>query len=203
MYWAKQRAWSPVVIALPATSQVGRLTLEGSFASFASFAIAAGVMSAEPTIFSCLMLERTVEWPFTPIKMATAPNAIRIDRCDEASDFECSTHLRLPSVCGRASHSPSTYVTGVSAGCARRHPGRTRTSLREIADRLRDPGFPATWSAREGRTCGPLVRGEPASELERDSARAPSTGLESRASLAFMSVERTLSSRMTSYDPAA
>jgi len=43
-----------------------------------SFAISAGVMSAEPTIFSCFRLSATVERPLKPMTIATTPKAIKI-----------------------------------------------------------------------------------------------------------------------------
>src|SRR5436309_1976177 len=49
-------------------------------ASFASLAISAGVMSAPPTIFSCLRLSATVARPLKPMTIATTPNAIRLER---------------------------------------------------------------------------------------------------------------------------
>ena len=49
-------------------------TLRPAF--FASALIAAGVMSGEPTIFSCLRLFWTVERPLTPMTIAAIPNAI-------------------------------------------------------------------------------------------------------------------------------
>ena len=76
MYWAKQRAVEPLVIALPATEQVGKLTpVRPAFA--ASALISAGVMSGVPTIFSCLRLELTVERPLTPSTMTATPKADR------------------------------------------------------------------------------------------------------------------------------
>ena len=53
MYGAKQRASPPVSIVSPATLQVGSEIEEGSFACFASAAMADGVMSGEPTMYSC------------------------------------------------------------------------------------------------------------------------------------------------------
>ena len=61
-------------------------TLSPAF--LASALIAAGVMSGEPTIFSCLRLFWTVEWPLTPMTIAAIPNAISIGGCDHPTNLE-------------------------------------------------------------------------------------------------------------------
>src|SRR6266508_45603 len=52
--------------------------LAGRPACLASAAIAAGVMSGEPTICSSLRLSRTVERPLKPMLIATTPNVTRM-----------------------------------------------------------------------------------------------------------------------------
>ena len=67
----------------------------GRPAFFASAAIAAGVMSGEPTICSCLRLDCTVLRPLTPIDDRDDAERDQ-NRCgDEASDFKYLAHLRL------------------------------------------------------------------------------------------------------------
>ena len=66
MYCAKQRASVPDVIALLATLHEGIDTLVSPDA-LTSAAIPLGVMSAEPTICSSLMLLLTVVRPWTPM----------------------------------------------------------------------------------------------------------------------------------------
>src|SRR5581483_3122227 len=74
MYWAKHRALDPLSMGSFATLHVGRST-PVSPASLTSLAIADGVMSGVPTIFSCLRLSVTVERPFSARTIATTPNA--------------------------------------------------------------------------------------------------------------------------------
>src|SRR6476620_5606789 len=76
MYWPKQRAREPESIGLFATEHDGI----GAFfrpALAASARMAAGVMSAVPVIFCCLSESLTVDWPFTPMTIATTPKTIR------------------------------------------------------------------------------------------------------------------------------
>src|SRR5581483_2377633 len=76
MYWPKHRAREPELICLLATLHDGM----GAFFSpdlAASARMAAGVMSAVPTIFCCFRESLTVYWPLTPMTMATTPKTIR------------------------------------------------------------------------------------------------------------------------------
>src|SRR6266571_9525234 len=82
MYLAKSRASWPFVIAFPAMLAVGRTTLDGSPAFFASAAIAGPVMSGVPTICSAPSL--------------AAETDVRVDLLVPA----CVTALPAPS--GRA-----------------------------------------------------------------------------------------------------
>ena len=66
MYSAKHRASEPDVIALLATLHEGIVTFSSPEA-LTSAAIPLGVMSAEPTICSSLMLLLTVVRPWTPM----------------------------------------------------------------------------------------------------------------------------------------
>ena len=76
MYCAKQRASDPVVIGSSATSQSGASTV--SFASSIPGAIPSGLMSGEPTIFSCESSSSTVLFPTIPIAIVAIPKTIRI-----------------------------------------------------------------------------------------------------------------------------
>src|SRR5215469_255817 len=76
MYSAIARALAPVSIFWPAMFSVGHcLTAEAMPAFCASALIADGVMSDPATMYSCERLLLTVWRPFTPITMATTPNA--------------------------------------------------------------------------------------------------------------------------------
>ena len=75
MYWAKHRAWAPVVTALLAMLQVGSGMLAGRLADFASAAMPDGVMSGVPTICCCLRFVWTVLRPLTPNTIAATPKA--------------------------------------------------------------------------------------------------------------------------------
>jgi len=75
MYWARERAVAPVVTAVLATLQLGKLMFFNP-AFCASALIPAGVISGVPTICSCLMLWLTVERPLTLITIAATPKAI-------------------------------------------------------------------------------------------------------------------------------
>ena len=63
MYCANVRALLPVSMDLPATLVVGRAIDSDSPPFLASAAIADGVMSDVPTMYSCLRLSPTVLWP--------------------------------------------------------------------------------------------------------------------------------------------
>src|SRR5450759_1127356 len=76
MYWAKQRAVAPLVTALFATVQVGKLMFFNP-AFCTSALIPAGVISGVPTTCSCFSSVLTVLRPLTPITIATMPNTIR------------------------------------------------------------------------------------------------------------------------------
>ena len=76
MYCAKQRASDPVVIGSSATSQSGTSTV--SSAASIPGAIPSGLMSGEPTIFSCESSSSTVFLPAIPIAMVAIPKTIRI-----------------------------------------------------------------------------------------------------------------------------
>ena len=75
MYCAKQRASEPVSIGSSATSQLGASTV--SFASSIPGAIPSGLMSGEPTIFSCESSSSTVFFPAIPIAIVAIPKMIR------------------------------------------------------------------------------------------------------------------------------
>ena len=75
MYFAKQRASDPVVIGSSATSQSGASTV--SFASSIPGAIPSGLISGEPTIFSCESSSSTVFFPTIPIAIVPTPNTIK------------------------------------------------------------------------------------------------------------------------------
>src|ERR1700722_19184751 len=96
-----------------------------SFAAFASAVMPAGVMSDVPTIASREMLLLTVERPFTPITIATTPNAIRTA---PATSPPISNTLRiseLPFVCGRPRRGPTfnQESAAICRGCHREQPG--------------------------------------------------------------------------------
>src|SRR5579872_1040398 len=74
MYSAKQRALAPLLTALFATEQVGKLMFFRP-AFWASALMPVGVMSAVPTICCCLSSLPTVLRPLTLMTIATAPNA--------------------------------------------------------------------------------------------------------------------------------
>ena len=77
MYCANVRASLPVSMDLPATLVVGRAIDSDSPPFFASAAIADGVMSGVPTMYSCLRLLLTVLWPLKLITTVVIPSAIR------------------------------------------------------------------------------------------------------------------------------
>src|SRR4029453_1439634 len=62
MIFAKARAWSPVLTCWPA--------------HWSAYFATAGSSLVPKVIPSCLMLSRTVVYPFTPMKIATAPKTI-------------------------------------------------------------------------------------------------------------------------------
>src|SRR5438105_10653611 len=78
MYLANARARLPLSIVLPATLSLGSLIEAERPACLASVLIALGVMSALPTMASCLRLDCTVLRPLTPSTIAAIPNATRM-----------------------------------------------------------------------------------------------------------------------------
>ena len=75
MYWAKQRASLPFSIGCSATSHEGAATFWRP-ASFMATVIAAGLMSAEPTIFSRVSSSPTVFRALMLMTSAPTPNTI-------------------------------------------------------------------------------------------------------------------------------
>jgi len=64
-------------IGSSATDFVGSAMFAGRPASFASAAIASGVISGVPTICSCFKLSWTVDRALTPMTIVVIPNAIK------------------------------------------------------------------------------------------------------------------------------
>ena len=111
MYCAKQRASRAGRDRLVRDVHVGMRHV-GQPGLLASAAIPVGVMSAEPTICSFLMLLLTVERPLTPMYDRRDAERDQDDCCDIASDFKCLAHSSAPFVL-------RTVASTLRAGCDR------------------------------------------------------------------------------------
>src|SRR5215470_5648266 len=119
MYIAIWRASAPVSIFWLAMFWVGHcLTADAMPAFCASALIAEGVMSGEPTMYSLARLLLTVCRPFTPIAMATTPNAMRTAA---ATNPPISNALRMfPTpfrTCALLIQCPAEHCAGHQGGC--------------------------------------------------------------------------------------